>query len=140
MVVVNGDGQPVPVKARPAGVPFQRATSCAAEEFALIICPMFDVPAGQRLTIEHVSFEGSARSPAGGPVVGVRTAVDGRHVVHPLSITAHEGELFDMLQASHAMRLYADPGTTVEMVLSSGVSDRRVKGRMAVSGVLEPAT
>jgi hypothetical protein len=91
--------------------------SCTTTGFADVL--LFTVPAGKRLVIEHAS--GFVQLPAGAQALySLQTAVAGTYLGgapypftpldHLLGPAAQAGTTFSV---SNALRLYADPGTTV---------------------------
>jgi hypothetical protein len=126
--VVNKDTEPVPVSLQspnPIPVrdvdavvlgPYQELqTTPSMTGVESIRTAQFDtVPAGKRLVIELVTARAHV-SENQRPIVSLTTVQGGNSVEHTIAMTQEsvvEGEEFVELLGTHAVRLYADPGST----------------------------
>ncbi len=99
----------------------------------------FTVPAGRRLVIEQVTVDGFT-APAGRLLASVKTSVGGALAQHNLVMQEQgtfNGAAF--LVASQRVRLYADPGTDVEVYIlqsdpGGSVIDATVSGYLVECG------
>jgi hypothetical protein len=101
----------------------------------------FAVPPGKILVIEHVSVW--TRMLTGQRMVraSVRTTSNGQQVTHdirPAFVGADSGPA-DVHLASEDLRLYADPGTTVLLLVERNTTDGGAPVEMGVSGYLVDA-
>jgi hypothetical protein len=140
--VINTPANPVPVVGQvtvqttePLAVtdvprqPFQ--TSLFAAPFR------FEVPAGKRLVIEHVS--GHLITDGGAHWVSVSTTAGGTFTAHlfPLTNAGLAGNGIDtVFPFAQETRLYADPGSTVFASFSTRAFDPEVFRYLAISGYL----
>lgn len=101
----------------------------------------FSVPSGKILVIEHVSVW--TRMITGQRMVraSVRTTASGQQVTHdirPAFVGADSGPA-DVNLAAEDLRLYADPGTTVFLLVERNTPDGGAPVEIAVSGYLVDA-
>lgn len=141
VTVYNTSANPVPVtgavvvKSQPASTPFQASRVCEVVQVS-VQCDLYTVPAGKRALIEYFSFSHGARG-ADVPGFDMRpalfTTVSGvtiRSFIQPLVVMGpSEGG------TGQAVRLYADPGTTV---VARVIAGRAVgfDALFSISGVL----
>lgn len=134
VLVTNSTSKPVPT--RQAASPFQRTlrTDFAADQLGASVT--FTVPAGKQLTIEYASMNAMIDN---GLVTtfGLSTTAGGERADHLLTVTSQgaAGGFGESFIGAQAVRIYADPGTTV--TLGAG---RQVGGRgvfvASISGTL----
>ena len=105
----------------------------------------FTVPNGKRLVIEFASFWlllPTGQKPTSNWVGVVNSAVSSNHLKHfvPLvfqGTSVFGGQNSDSFVGSSPVRLYADPGTTVELVVrSTGVGAGNGSAFVSISGYL----
>ena len=97
---------------------------------------IYRVPRGMRLTIEYVSFAYTASVHDDHAVQRFRlgTSVGGEFVWHDIQTIAGSN---DWSGASHLVKIYADPGTTVFAIVER-VFRPRATSRVSFSGYLQP--
>lgn len=136
--VTNPPGSPLLVRDvdNPGRHRFQVGTTCTAFAGSFACIASFAVPANKLLVIETVSADVAV--PAGEKVQVVWTIVQGSSMVAYPSPVQLNGTFFtrDSFSAMFAVRLYADPGTTVNVTL--GRNDSTGNGDLGafISGYL----
>ena len=143
VTVQNTSANPVPVRGsvivtnQAASTPFQASQACEVARNSTT-CNLYTVPAGKRAVIEYFSFSHGSRG-ADIPGFDMRgalfTTVSGitnRSFIHPLVIMGpSEGG------TGQVVRLYADPGTTVEArVIAGSARELSFDTLFCISGVL----
>jgi hypothetical protein len=128
VVVVNGDDQAIPVRvvggntggggtpeAAPPFQPFQHPFGLDWPDGEGLVFSNFAVPAGKRLVIEYASLFAYLPD-AQTMFVRIFTSAGGAGVVHNLAVQRQEDYgVLKQFGAAHLVKLYADPGTTVQV-------------------------
>ena len=147
-VTISGNTSASPLFVRdvdnPARQPFQIGFPFTMNPATIQVFQSFTVPVGKRLVIEYVSM-GSGSVPVGQHLfIILLTTVGGVGAFHYVAVTP-QGSLpppnaADTFVASQPMRVYADPGTTVniQMQRESGVG--ACEPNLTVSGYLVDVT
>ena len=119
--ITNDAGHPVPVvdvgTPAPAAEPFQHEVSSFVQ--ASLSLP---VPEGKRLVIEFYSGTAATRVPCTMAAMRIRTDVSEGSMQHSLlAVPVAEGEPseFNHYTISQQVRLYADPGTSVQFAAAT---------------------
>ena len=118
VVVVNGPGQAVPVAvvARPATQPFQRQFSLDWPDGEGFATASMQVPAGKRLVIEYASLAAYLQPDGQSMFVRIATTSDGGTAFHTLAVQKQEDYgVLKQFGAAHLVRIYAEPGTAVQV-------------------------
>jgi len=118
--------------------PFQREFGCGADEGC---ATSFTVPAGKRLELEFISVR--ADVPQGNhALIEMQVSQHGLKVFHHIALTPQGfvgislgGSPSDEFVGTHQVRIYADPGSQVDVVLQSSPAGA-VELEGAVSGHL----
>jgi hypothetical protein len=97
---------------------------------------IYRVPRGMRLTIEYVSVAYTAGVHDDHAVQRFRlgTTVSGELVFHDVQTINGRA---DWSGTSHLVRIYADPGSTVRLIVERRFRPRATS-RVSISGILEP--
>ena len=145
VTVVNGASQPIPVAGnirdadQPARQPFAHSFS---NNFTSGVCGDDDnivVPSGKRLVIETVS--GQVRVPSGQTaVLTLGATTSGVVASYPVPITFAGSNLCfdgqDSFRTFEALRIYADPGSTVIVEVRRNSNTGPVSWFLTISGYL----
>ena len=148
--VQNDSASPVPVQdvSKPKRTPYQINQNFGPLPFVNNnpVSLAVTVPAGKRLTIEHVSARAQADVGAQTPVVlfSISTTVAGVSVEHFLNVP--QVFIFNSAgtQQSHhvisqAMKLSSDPGPTVQVIALTTSPGHTIDVNVAIAGYLEDA-
>ena len=97
---------------------------------------VYKVPRGMRLTIEYVSVACTAKANDDHAVQRFRfgTTVGGEQVFHDVQTINGRA---DWSGTSHLVRIYADPGSSVRVIVER-IFRPRATARVSFSGILEP--
>src|SRR5260370_11401940 len=144
--IANSPATPVPVRdaSRPNRTPFQKAVCIQIPEGFENGAEFVDVPAGKRLVIEYASAAGFA--PIGQKVIfSFITETD--DAIHPTVNTQHYllstpygtfGNA-DAFLVGQVVKLFADPGTSLELFASRSDSTGAANVSFSISGYFEDA-
>lgn len=142
VVVVNGPDQAVPVRVIPADQPFHHQFALDFPDGEGLVTSTYTVPAGQRLAIEYASL--SAYLPPDGQTIFVRiiTTTSNGHsptdAFHTLAIQKREDYgVLKQFEGAHAVRIYANPSTSVRVSLGRLPFTGTANGNVTLSGRLE---
>ena len=139
VVVVNAPDQPVPVRViAPAPQPFQRPFALDWADGEGFVTSTYQVPAGKRLVVEYASL--SAYLPPDGQSIFVRilTTVGGQSAFHTLAVQKQEDYgVLKQFGAAHTVRIYADPGSTVQVSVGRVPFTSTANATVTLSGRLE---
>lgn len=114
-------------------VPVQSFCSSHAGELGNISCPIFVVPATQRLVIEFVDVSCNFAAGDAPYFVGLRNTTESTELTHVLVATS---QATTYSAADQSLRLYAAQGTEVTLIVNAGPTAQCVGN---ISGYLEPA-
>ena len=116
-------------------MPFQRGGTLPLPAYYAGTTASIAVPAGYRLHLEYVGATVTIVS-GGRPAFSVSTTAGGYSANYPLPVQTGYN-LLDR-QASQAVSLYADPGTTVSVRIYRGSATTASSASYSVSGCLHP--
>jgi hypothetical protein len=120
-LIINDTDHPVPVvdvgTPAPAAEPFQHHVSSFVQETLSLT-----VPAGKRLVIEFYSGTAATHVPCTMAAMRIETNLSGTSMQHRLlavPVPLGEPSEFNPYTISQQVRLYADPGTSVQFAAST---------------------
>lgn len=139
VVVVNAPDQPVPVQViAPAPQPFQRQFPLDWADGVGFATASYQVPADKRLAIEYASLY--AYLPPDGQSIFVRvvSTVGGESAFHTLAVQKQEDYgVLKQFGAAHTVRIYADPGSTIQVSVGRVPFAGTANATVTLSGRLE---
>ncbi len=144
--ITNNPSEPVPVRdaATANRTPFQTAATVQLQDGFESGASFVAVPAGKRLVIEYTSAAGFA-PPGQKLIFSLFTETDDG--IHPTTITQHYllstpyGSFgnADAFLAGQVVKLFADPGTSLELFASRSASSGTATVFFSISGYFEDA-
>ena len=129
---------------RQAREPFQEQAFVTYEEGGIFqFADLYVVPAGKRLVIEYVSFGSSLHPGQALNSFAIHARLGAKEVTHVVPLTAGTDFGSPRYVASHAVKMYADPGTKVRAAFSRDFTANPSTGGtgalISLTGYLEAA-
>jgi hypothetical protein len=100
----------------------------------------YQVPNGKRLVLEYASLFAFLQPEGQSMFVRIVTRVRGTDAFHTLLVQKQEDYgVLKQFGAAHAVKIYADPGSTVKVSVGRVPFNNTAAATVTLSGVLEPA-
>ena len=142
--VGNTTANPVPVFNVNGGFqPFQAGANSTQSGFNVSTADIATVPAGFRLVIDFVTATGQVPPTQHVEILQITTSTDPfGGLTHDLLINAQPDAVIGdaLFRASQMVKLYANPGTTVQALFRRNASAGNATFSMTISGHLEPVS
>jgi len=140
VVVVNEDDEAIPVRVvgRDPFQPFQRPFSLEWPDGQDLVTSTYTVPAGKRLVIEYASLSAYLQAEGQSMFVRILTTAGGASAFHNLAVQKQEDYgVLKQFSAAHLVRIYADPGSTVQVSAGRVPANSIANGTVTLSGHFE---
>jgi hypothetical protein len=140
VLVINEDDEPVPVRVvgRDPFQAFQRPFSLDWPDGEGFATSGYTVPAGRRLVIEYASLFAYLQTEGQTMFVRILTTAGGGSAFHTLAVQKQEDYgVLKQFGAAHVVRIYADPGSTVQVSAGRLPFNGTANGTVTLSGHFE---
>ena len=143
VVVVNGADQAVPVRvvgteSSPPFQPYQQQFPLDWAEGEDLVVGTYAVPADKRLVIEYASLFAYLQPEGQAMFVRIVTTAGGAGAFHTLAVQKQENYgVLKQFGAAHAVRIYADPGSTVQVSVGRVPANSIANSTVTLSGHFE---